>query len=490
MPVVRVPLVGSVQERTQAAVFTASQKDAYFENCIFQKFDNPVTGNATIRVRQATSPTSFISTGGAGEANSVMVWTGKSPGDRVVSAFGTTNGTIYDNTTSLGAITGKVKFFSETTISGTATIAAVSSSNRAWYYVDGGALTEITDTDFPAKQTPALTITGNFIHHDGYAFIAATNGTIWNSDLNSIANWSANSFITAQNKPDGLVGLAKYKDYICALGKYSVEFFKNDGNPVGSPLGRMSGTTINVGCISEYAILQFGETVAWVGAAQGVSAGVYVLEGMQAKKISTPLIDEYIASTSPANLYLQAWCDAGHYYLLLRNGVSSGRAWMFDPELGLWSQMNCSQIIVATDVIVSSTLGLGGGGGQFCVFVGPSGGDVYGVYGNNRETATIIQPKFNAGTMKKKKMNSISVIGDGIGIGSTGITVTVSVETQDQNFVSLGTIDTGTSQCRMTRCGTFRNRAHKYSFGAGSPTGTPPLIWLESVEYDFEVCET
>lgn len=64
--------------------------------------------------------------------NSVLVWTGNA--SVIISAFGATNSTIYNGTTSLGAITGKANFISETFTGSTyPTILIASSDSTGWY---------------------------------------------------------------------------------------------------------------------------------------------------------------------------------------------------------------------------------------------------------------------------------------------------------------------------------------------------------------------
>ena len=72
---------------------------------------------------------------------------------------------------------------------------------------------------------------------DGYAFVLDnTLKAIYNSDLNSLANWTAANYIVKQIQQDEGRGLAKFGKLILAFGWETMEAFANAGNPTGSPL--------------------------------------------------------------------------------------------------------------------------------------------------------------------------------------------------------------------------------------------------------------
>lgn len=111
-------------------------------------------------------------------------------------------------------------------------------------------IAKIIDADFPANQTPARTIVGTFVHLDGFAFILCSDGTLWNSDINSISAYTATSFLTAAAYPDPGTALAKLGGYIMVFGPNSMEPFYNAGNVSGSPLTRVTNGTKKIGAYS------------------------------------------------------------------------------------------------------------------------------------------------------------------------------------------------------------------------------------------------
>lgn len=346
----RVLLVGNeIQTHPGTYASTGGSRGQYFVNTAFEVTPNAVKGDAKVFVRPREG---FLTNAvaGLGTPSACAIWTG-SADEVVIGSTVSGNPTLFTGGTSRGTMTGTVKFFEEGLISGVANLLIVT-SNRMYYY-GPVSLTEITDVDFPPKQTPALTITGRPVIKDGFIFIATTNGQIWNSDLNSVTSWTANSFISVDRKADSLRGVALYKDTIAAFGSASVEFFRNAGNPVGSPLSRIENGVIQVGCLNEKSYISIADTVAWIG---GVgSCGVYVLDGMSAQKISIPAVEAEISNMSSARVSRAgSWGDE---YLLVYEAAGSTRQWAYSFSARMWSLWETADSMTDSACFQPSTIG-------------------------------------------------------------------------------------------------------------------------------------
>src|SRR3990167_3925429 len=134
MPTVRIPLAGSFNQRTIDGERTlAAAQDQRFLNCSFNVVQNPITGKATVYVekRPGWKTDSIV------EASAVSTGLIKTDSlSQFISAFGATNSTIYDGQVSVGAITGRALYFSETVISGASHVLIKSSDGTGWYYAD------------------------------------------------------------------------------------------------------------------------------------------------------------------------------------------------------------------------------------------------------------------------------------------------------------------------------------------------------------------
>ena len=203
-------------------------KDQKTLNCFAEKIINPLTSRefyyVTKRPGFATHTTP--ATGNIGTA--IRIWLGQGTGDSVITAFGGSNSTIYNGITSIGTLTGVARDITETSATGTTTLVIPCENGNAYYYPDGGSMTQISDGDFPSTNI------GTFAHMDGYAFIMTSGGDIYNSDLSSISAWTSTNFISAQNSTDQGVGLMRYKNLILAFGTESCEMFWNAGNAINS----------------------------------------------------------------------------------------------------------------------------------------------------------------------------------------------------------------------------------------------------------------
>ena len=128
-------------------LLTASLKDQRLVNAIPERVNNPMTGGDSffISKRPGFALLNTPATGNPGSA--VYIWAGKGTGTDVITAFGATNSTVYNGLTTLGTTTGKVTDINDTLVGTTANLVMVTDSNTAYYYPDGGALTQITDGD-------------------------------------------------------------------------------------------------------------------------------------------------------------------------------------------------------------------------------------------------------------------------------------------------------------------------------------------------------
>ena len=153
MPKVRLPLVGTHTTRgIDGQTVIAAGKDQRFLNVIFDLVINPITKKATVYVerRPGWTQNAVVS---AGNISTGLIRT-DSIGS-VVSAFGATNSTIFDSTTSVGDLTGLALHFSETIISGIGYILIRSSDGTGWYYAAGAR----DVTAYTADMNNSTTIT-------------------------------------------------------------------------------------------------------------------------------------------------------------------------------------------------------------------------------------------------------------------------------------------------------------------------------------------
>lgn len=346
-------------------------------------------------------------------------------------------------------------------------------NQKLLFFPNGGALTEVTDGDFPAS-----TFIGNPVHMDGYCFIATTAGTIWNSDLNSLANWTATSFTSAQSVPDSLVGLARVKNLIVALGTRSIEFFQNAGNGSGSPLQRIDSAALTIGVLNQNAAMKFGDDMIFVSVStEGV--GVHLMKGTTPQKVSTEYIDSLLSKYSDvagsAPLSSGITPGSGIEFLGVTNmhgipfavlGINDA-TWAYAPSVDSWVR-----IAIAASGSYQGAKYFAAGGQQFVLCcsgadgamgffipdsnVTSSGLDVLGL-SIAQSVAQAITPPLSWGTSKLKQYNWARLLCDK---QTTATTLVLSYSDDGgQNYTTWGTFDlTAARPAIMTRGGDSARR--------------------------------
>lgn len=311
MKTISIPLAGSLTNRNISVLdATFATTDQRFENCYPELTSNPVTGERKLHLYKRLG-TLHSATAGAGytalEGGAVVL--GRSGGITGVMSFlsGTTL-KLYNTSatllgTSIAGITSAGALISETLISGVSNIViqtfkAADGFVHAWFLPDGGAFTEIVSANYPANQTTPLYTVGAAAHAGGYMFVMDYLGNVWNSDINSLANWTATSVFPANAYADGGSGVCRYGDYIAAFGTGSIELLKNVGNPSGSPLSRAVSFN-GIGCLSKNdmrAYINVGNDVYFIGIESDPGRyGIYKLNGTAYPvKISTPAVDRFL----------------------------------------------------------------------------------------------------------------------------------------------------------------------------------------------------
>jgi stabilization protein len=454
---------------------TVGSKDVRMINVIPTIIINPYQKTAHAQVSKRPG-FAVLNTPGTEAGNAIRVWLGQGTGIKVMSMFGNTNSTLYDGTTSKGAITGLARDITETFVGTVATLVIPSSDSTAWYYPDAGALTQITDVDYPGNA--GLTTTGTFVHLDGYAFIMTTDGRIWNSDLNSVTAWTSTSVISAQLSPDKGIGLARYKNRIVAFGKESIEFFENVANPTGSPLQRIPELFIKIGSPNQNLITNIEDTIIFVGSSSTGSYGVYMLDNYQAKKVSYSEIDSLLSLVGIGQFTASAVRLWGKPLYILH---SSNRTYIYSPEDELWFEWNSAfplwyKVTGDTSENIYSISNSTAAAVVGKVFNVNQNVIQYQDNGSNF-TMAIQTSKIDLGNNKRKKLSRLHIIGNK---NATTNNLDISYTDDDyQNYSVTKTIDLASNYQYLNNLGMFRRRSFLLANSSDESTR------LESIDLDY-----
>ena len=241
----------------------------------------------------------------------------------------------FDTTlTASGTVTAGVKI----TTSGDEVYAAwamLEDGDTATTYSETGAnrytVTQVTDADYPANTVRGCA------YLDGRIFVMTKIGEIYQSDTEDPASWQALSFIQSQVDSYEGVYIARYEEYIVAMKQYSTEFFYDAANATDSVLAPVSNMYFKIGCAHENSVRDMLGTLVWLGQTQdGFGRGIFMLEGGQPKKISTPQIDKILDTDDLATVY--SWSAKVGAHLLY--GITLGTSALtlvYDFSTSLWS---------------------------------------------------------------------------------------------------------------------------------------------------------
>lgn len=437
---------------------TATAKDARYLNCFRQTVQEEKKVYAVKRPGFATHITP--ASGSTGHA--LLLWSGNS--DAIISGFGSTNSTIYNGTTSLGAITGRVTGITETDLSTTPTLAISSNDSTGWYYDTGSGLTKITDGDFPGNNS--LTLAGTFAHIDGYACIMTTTGRIYASDLNSISAWTSTSFDSANAYPDPGIGVVRHKQFIMAFGTQSVQFFYNAGlTPF--PLSKATALTLKVGAVSADAIAQISDTTFWCGSTPQGGLSIFQYDG-SVSRVSTPEIDASLILAGAGSISLTTVRFYGRSFVLVKAGsityvyVVEEKFWHEWTGTPLWYK--CAGLSTVTGSMVNYSISNVATDGRIYIMnqASPVFQDAGTAY-----TSRIQLPLLDFGTKRMKFWHDIEIVGDE---EETSSAISLLYTDDDyQNYTTHGTSDLSNDRVRWTRLGASRRRSWVLTHAANAP---------------------
>ncbi len=200
--------------------------------------------------------------------------------------------------------------------------------NVKGYYSAGGALTEITDDDFPTPQGLAYV--------DGF-FMVGEQGTdlSYVSDEEDASSWDPLAFAAAEDQPDDLVLPVAYNRYVWMLGKRTSEIFQNSGDTT-YPFTRVAGAVQPIGVGAEASIASGPEGLFWLDHRYQVRMAVE----FGAVKISTSQIDYQISQFgNQTDLigYVCTW-EGFPFYVLIDPGAP--KTFIYSISTGIWQTLS------------------------------------------------------------------------------------------------------------------------------------------------------
>jgi hypothetical protein len=373
------------------------------------------------------------------------------------------NATASGTGATLTGLTGASVTISGAIYAGTwpVTSATATSFNITTPYTAGGTGTWINAlaAGFPPNQTPARLLVPGAVFLDSTTYVMTTDGRIYGSALENPNQWDALNYLTKTSEPDGGVAIAKHINWLLAWGKWSMEVFYDAGNPLpGSPLSRNESGKAEIGCTNGNSVVQFANTVMWVGQSRETGRGVFILEGLSPSRISTQAIERFLNASSLVNVRAYAMTIEGHTWYVL-SLLDTGYTFVFDLNEKTWYQWTVIDQGIEErfdEDFYASLQGLGyvldGTSGQLASFSTSAYQDYL-----NAIPFRIVTPLIDGNTNDRKFFSSLEIIGD-----RTNTQVLTSHTDDDYTtFSARRSVNMNTGRPIIRQLGASRRRAYE-----------------------------
>lgn len=487
-PNLTLKLAASYNERGIAGgSATQSGIDQRKINCLYEVAVNPISGTNTVYLIKRPGFTLNTAIGQSSDSRYLMLQMGSgTPGSTGLWVF-TKNGSnsrasdSASNNTILSSASFHPRFISSTLISGTETAVvqlvdttfAGSVAQRVYHASAIGSWTEITDADFTA-----LVHVGQMIHMDGFAFIMTTNNRVYNSDPNSIANWTSTNYTTKNIFQDTAVGLMRLGRIILAGGHETIECFYNAGNATDSPLGRITQMAFKVGVTRTantagagnrtYSV-QIGNRLYFLGGNVRGSIqdqGLYMFDGARVEKVSSSFIDKILGTTSvgPGVTLSRAIIQQQEALLISLTGADTNpsQGLLYIPSWNEWFEWTST----TTQMVALGPWFLGIGSAANAELVRNVSDTNSWIDTASSNYTMTVQFRIPEAGNQRKFMSMCAL--DGV-TATSAQSITIEKSDDDyQTFSTLGTIDMTSMKKALYRCGSYRNRVIRISHSGNS----------------------
>lgn len=391
----------------------------------------------------------------------------------------------------LATSTGHVGFASYISSTGVNTLVCVDGTNGYVSTDLGLTWTQITDVDFPTPHVP------NPIFLDGYLFLAKDQTQdIYNSALDNPLSWASGDYISAEMYGDYLVGLARNGPYIYAIGQQSVEFFYDAANTSGSPLQRYSAAIVQIGGQSASATIQTDSDVYFVGSAGDGDFSLWKIDGFKAEDVGSDMVRRLLSGEllyASGEIILSVCRLSGRKLIIMSLGQQN-RTLVYDTKANWWSEWTYGVSTSSQQKFLGSYFAGSNSSRVFTIgktnnilyaMASATSGNINDIMLDNLSYPIICQIttlKYDFGTINRKTMSRLSVIGDPFGTLQVSSPNQCTVEWTDDDYTTWSaarTLDFSKFLPSINQLGGFRRRAFRFKFYSNK------FFRLEGIEVDI-----
>jgi hypothetical protein len=311
----------------------------------------------------------------------------------------------------------------------------------------------------PGTQPADVVLTGGVADLNGSTYVFTTASQVQGSDAFTPYAWNPLNFIFAYASQDNAMAITKQLSYIIAFKSESIEFFRDAGLSPGSPLERLEGMRLDVGCWEARTVQSIDGTVLWASYTESGLKSVWTLQGLKAQEIATPAVRRVLEGMEPT--YAVSISIVGHSFYILTDPVA-GISLVYDLASKFWSYWSALGEtyfpFVAVSVVPSpsrpgiDTLLQHEDNGKIYVFDEAAFTD-----DGTPITMEVFPPQYDAGMRVVKYLNRMYVIADQRSAG----TLEVRINDNDQasgEWSAWRPFDLTHPRPAIYNCGTFSKR--------------------------------
>lgn len=295
-------------------------------------------------------------------------------------------------------------------------------------------------------------------------YLFSTQSKVAGADTDNPLAWQPLNFLLAYVEQDSPVALARQLTHVVAFKSTSTEFFRDVGATAGSPLERVEGQHLDVGCYNGRTVQSIDGTLLWVSSTESGQRSVYAMERLRATEVASPAIKRALESLAPS--YAISFSLSGHSFYVLTD-PTAGVSLVYDLASKLWYYWNALGEtyfpFIAASFASGETRLQHETNGKIYVFdldaVDDAGTPI---------TMDIFPPPFDGNTKLTKHIPRMHLVAD----QEPGSSLLVRNNDSDQTagkWTNWRVFDLGQERPTLTNCGSFTRRFYHFRHQARTP---------------------
>lgn len=202
--------------------------------------------------------------------------------------------------------------------------------------IRGGTVINVTDADAGAPISACAV--------SNHVVTVSADGNIRASELLDAESWDGLAVEKALRGPGKPLRVVNRGDTAIVFGTQSLSAWRYNGNADGFPfapdnfesIGCLGAGTVCAGTIVKSELVT--KAIAWAATDdRGAFAGVCILDGYTARKISHAAVDRSFRDcASPSLITSQSWVSGGHGYMAWT--IPGDTTWVYDTATSLWHE--------------------------------------------------------------------------------------------------------------------------------------------------------